>query len=70
MEVYVVTNVAAGWDCVSGVFLSLESLKDFFSERIEEIQDMTVLDFKRLTLEKLEIIVSDTDYVIHEKDAI
>jgi hypothetical protein len=55
MEVYVVTNPESGWDCVCGVFLSFESLRDYFMEMLEVEDDSTEDDYyKSLTPDEFE----------------
>ena len=54
MEVYVVTNVDLGWDCVCGVFLTLDSLKEFFMAYFDVEDDSTEDSyFKKMTFNEL-----------------
>ena len=72
MQVYVVTNVEDGWDCVHGVFVNLDQLKEFF----EEVFDMSNIDLEDglynnlnhiTTIDELEEFILDSSFVIHEK---
>lgn len=72
MQVYVVTNVEAGWNCVCGVFVDINELKEFFEERLNvpnidaEDGPYTSLDHIQTT-DELQGFIQYTSYIIHEK---
>jgi hypothetical protein len=65
MEVYVVTNVEAGWDCVCGVYSSLMGLKEFFADRMESISRLSEEELDKMSLDGLEEMVEGSAYIIH-----
>jgi len=73
-KVYVVTNVEAGWDCVMGVFASLESLLDYFIDcgrscymRYNDDDELYFPINKDTTLDELEDYVQEGPHVIREE---
>lgn len=74
MKVYVVTKADEGWDCVRGVFSSVENLAKFFTERKLEFEDENndwiVKDFTGLSLHEIKIFLSDDNfyYIISEEE--
>ena len=73
MKVYVVTNPELGWDCVCGVYKSLDSVKRFFipeedmEEHIDSSGDLKESSaFFSMSSEDLQAWVSSTEYVVHE----
>jgi hypothetical protein len=44
MEVYVITNLNLGWDCIEGVFSGVESLKSFLSDSYPEIKNLNSIN--------------------------
>lgn len=71
-KVYVVTNVEAGWDCVYGVFKSFNSLKEFFRNYYEFLEDKEEnYYFESLTEENFEEYVSNSPrtemFIIHKE---
>lgn len=72
MEVYVVTIPEFGWDCVCGVFLSFESLRDYFMEMLEVEDDSTEDDYyKSLTPDEFKEEMQERRemYIIHNTTA-
>lgn len=73
MKVYVVTNPEDGWDCVRGVFSSVEKLAKYFTERKisfkNENSDWVIKDFTGLSLDEIDEFLSENNfsYVTHEK---
>ena len=59
MNIYVVTNVEMGWDCVCGVFSTLDKLIKYFMEGSGYGEDITTLD-------ELKGVINEC-YVIHEE---
>ena len=72
--VYVVTNPEMGWDCVSGVFSSLDSLLHYFIDcgrscymQYDENDELYFPINENTTLEELEKYIQDGPYIIHTK---
>ena len=72
MQVYVVTNVEDGWDCVHGVFDGLEQLKKYFEEGLDmsniDLEDGLYTSLDHITtINELEEFIQNTSYIIHEE---
>lgn len=75
MRVYVVTNVEDGWDCVRGVFLSAESLIDYFNEIEitywgEDSDKKMIANFTGMSALDIEDFLANADssFIIHEME--
>lgn len=68
MNVFVVTNVEFGWDCVCGVFLSFESLKDYFI-RVKHLDAELYKDYDYQAFEVAMMNIAE-DYVITDITAV
>jgi len=68
--VYVVTDVEMGWDCVRGVFSSIESLREYLTPEDDYLEDGEInpdSPYYNASLEKLEELIQFGKLVIHEK---
>ena len=61
MEVYVVTDTEAGWDCIRGVYSSIPAL---VSDWIDE-DAFTEEEYNQLGIATVVRWLDDTQYVLH-----
>ncbi len=78
-DVFVVTNVEYGWDCVCGVYSSFEKVKNFFLEVYENDTDENdenddgepISMFDQINnstnADDLDNLLSDSSFVVHIK---
>ena len=71
MSVYVVTNVEMGWDCVCGVFSTVEGLAGFFAPEDDWDENGYIKKdspFYNMSLDELKDRIQLGPYVIHDKN--
>jgi len=78
MEVYVITNPENGWDCVCGVYSTLEKVIEFlneqeieyFDEDSDEFGGYLTKDFTDMSIYEIDAFLSDNNklLIIHTEE--